>query len=284
MRIPEMIRPAMVFDSPVREEDDWLPRWFENHYLGVFHLLSSQEDLRSVRTLAITMLTEAWDFRIFREENPEADELDRAYLICWLQYLTSRTGLLTYDEIKQIQESEGESFPPLYLEDKPLLGFKEVAEKTRRWQREKEIIGFFHGSFDPPTLAHLDDIFFATQCCHHLLIGFDSDKLLRLRKGLDRPRYPLGLRRQILENFWMVDLTVVMRPNKVDGVLFKEDYQALNINRIFTVPEDPSLEDKKKRIESLGGELIIVPKYFGDFHSTDLMRTLEERRRWLYGE
>lgn len=283
MSIPELIRPAMVFDFVSREEKDWLPEWFKNHYLGVFHLLSSQEDLRSARSLAISMLTDAWDFRIFREDNPEADELDRAYLICWLQYLTSRTGLLTYDEIKQIQESEGESFPPLYLEDKPLLGFREVVEKTRRWQKEEEIIGLIHGSFDPPTLAHLDDIFFATQCCHRLLIGFDSDELLRLRKGLDRPRYPLGLRRQILEDSWMVDLTVVMRPNEIDCALYQEDYQALHIDRLFTVPEDPALEEKKRRIESLGGELIAMPKYFGDFHSTGLMRILEERKKWLYG-
>ena len=275
----EKLKHHLVFDFPgeTLKDETLLPGWFRQHYWQTFSLFLTVPDLRVTRMLITSMLREAWNQNEFLGENPEADEVDRMYMITWLQMLASYNGLLTYEEIEKIRDSEGKFQPINQLETPVLQNFDATAKQASAWSNDGLVVGLFQGSFDPPTLSHLRDATLATEFCHRLVIGYDNDDLLRARKGAERPRYKLQWRRNVFGSFWMVDSTIVLRPKTLTGLdnQYEKDYQDLRISRLFTVADDPAIDLKRIRIEKLGGELVILDEPFGKFHSSSLVERLK---------
>jgi len=183
--------------------------WFKQYGEGVANLVFSHPDVALSRLLLARMLSEAWDRDSFFSENemlePHPDELDRMRLITWLQQTASFTGLLNGEEIRYIQKNEGRvNTSQFALETKPQPTFDELSHLTQEWRDKGQKTGLFHGAFDPVTATHLACATEIYPQCERLIIGFDSDRVLRSRKGNDRPRFPLNDRRSNFGNFWMV--------------------------------------------------------------------------------
>ncbi len=170
--------------------------WFYRYGLGAVSPILTHPDVTVSRMLVASMLTEAWNCDRFFNENghmvPEPNEFDRMLQITSLQQIASLTGLLNGEEIRLIQANEGDiPLPYFRLPEPPLLTFDEARAATQEWKAQGETIGCFQGSFDPTTAIHLGCATEAYSACDKLLIGFDSDRLLRSRKGEDRPRFKL---------------------------------------------------------------------------------------------
>jgi glycerol-3-phosphate cytidylyltransferase-like family protein len=257
--------------------------WFYQYGLTAPGAIFSSPDIRFSRLLVANMLTEAWDRNRFFAENdhliPKPEETDRMLLIAWLQQIASFVGLLNGEEIREIQECEG-SIPSnkFILKEPDLLSFEQIAKQAGDWKSQKSTIGLFHGSFDPPTVAHLGCATEAYLQCDRLLIAFDNDDLLRKRKGNDRPRFPLIDRRKIFGSFWMVDATLILRAKEISDVeQFAQDYRELGIDYVFLASNQEDHQNRLEKIAKGGAE----PKYLkhrgNEFSST---RMLERAIQW----
>lgn len=273
-----------------RQKDTWFVKYGEGIPGGVF----VQEDLRFSRMIIASMLTEAWNEGKFYVHNaglkPEPDEVDRLYLINYLQSIASLTGLLNGEEIRLIQERKGVvPLEDFRLEEISLRSFDESVELTKKWKEKGLTIGLFHGAFDPPTAAHL---MFATESytqypeCDKRIIGFENDLSLRNTKGAERPRYQLNWRRQVFGSFWMVDETVVLNAKSYyDMEAYVRDYRALNVDYVFLSAHQKEIRRRLKQISRAGAE----PKYLYHlhdvpdqdvFHATKVLELLK-KRGWI---
>jgi len=122
------------------------------------------------------------------------------------------------------------------------------------FRQDKLVVGMTSGTFD---LLHDFHLRFLKQCrrqCDALIVGIDSDRLVRERKGPDRP---------ILTEF---QREMVMNAIKyVEGVYILDtlaDYtavaEALNVNRVF-VNQDFVGREVEVAVGKSGAEVVIIP-------------------------
>lgn len=262
-------------------------RWFLDCQKGLQSLISAQEDVRFSRFLAASMLIEAWNREEFFTENgrmnPEPSELDRMLLITYLQLLVSCTGLINGEEIKKIQESGGkiglDGFRP---KSAGLPSDEETGMQAIAWKEKGLKIGLLHGSFDPVTVVHLACATEAYQQCDRLLVAFDSNVLLKRRKGLDRPRFSLDWRRQIFASFWMVDGTFVLSANdESEEASYVRDYKHYRVDYVFLAKDQEDMTERKRKILLAGAE----PRYTilqraNELSATEILKEIERKRGW----
>jgi hypothetical protein len=212
-------------------------------------------------------------FRETRFDKPHPTEDDRQIYCDFIEFQTSITGLLNLKEIQAIRErgwwnEEIASNPTEFLFQKPvdLRSFEGVSARIEEWKKEGWYIALFSGSFDPPTLTHLQNATTAhlyssiTGVPLKFVAGFDSDELLKRRKGKERPRYYLDDRRQQFGRFWMIDETVVMRPEKPIIEEYVRDYKQLGIDYVVMSTNPDELATKLPAVIEAGLEIIPIPE------------------------
>lgn len=265
LRHPFFVYPT---EQPLYESE-----WFQGLRASIGSI-ASFADIRVTRGIAISMLAEAWDEREFHENNPKTTPLDRMQAIAFLQHLFSATGILSYNEIKSIQQG----FPPAHI-DKVLHSFDLAARLVQKVKSSGKKIGLFHGSFDPFTASHSTLNSIAQDYCDFLVVGFDSDDLIRQRKGelraalgQDAPRFTANQRRSFAAGLTTVDMTVEMRPNEIDQGLYEQDYRDLGVDVLFIGESNhPAYPRMKASMDKLGGEVIVVNPNWNGVHSTEVM-------------
>lgn len=252
--------------------------WLHTYGEPLLNEIILQKDLRNSRLLIAEMLTEALNEKAFLQKYNTRDRLlnmCRGIWITYLGYAAFLFGLLDKEEITQMLQNKGSvdigQFQP---QEKPLLPFEKLQEKTAEWKKQGFQINCFIGSFDPPTVLHLALMYEAGE---KLIVGIDNNQLIE-RKGDDRPRFPLELRRQILENFpWLVAGTFVLRPSSIsDSKGFSRDYKDLGVNNVFLMPDQENLSARLSQIKLAGAK----PKFFeqpiGNLTSTAVIKRINK--------
>jgi cytidyltransferase-like protein len=271
------------FTPPADAEISGQERWFLRYRQGLANTIFAQEDIRFSRFVAAHMLLEAWDRDKFFQENgdmdPKPTEVDRTLMIAYLRALVSCSGLINGEEMREIQEKEGRvSLENYYSGDPELENYEELVSRAKEWKLRGLKIGLFHGSFDPPTVMHLACAAEAYQQCDRLIIGFDSDELVRSRKGQDRPRLPVIERRAIFGSFWPVDGTFVLRASNTQDVeAYADDYQKLGVNFVFLASNQEDIEERLNKIRLGGAEPRYLSPQSGQFSATKIVQLIKER-------
>lgn len=268
----ELIRrpvPFCTFDAA----QDALPGWLSKFQVQSCLFLSSFLDIRQAREAAALMFQGVFSGAAFNWfPNPTAQEL--ASVTMFLATLTTSTGLLQPFEVDLLMQPHGETSMRLNL-DPLLLTFDEAKLKYKPLADQGRVIGCIQGGFDLATLAHLTLARWAYMYCDELLVLFDSDELLRLRKGnegVKAPKNSLPLRRSMLQPFWMISDTVPLRAVCLEDMERQhlKDWRELGITRVFTTNVDEFIEPKRERIESIGGELFVLPQPFISLHASNV--------------
>lgn len=283
-------RPLKTFKIP-DVESSWNNSWFQQNYQQILsQFLNSSDDLRLSKLLLVSMLGEAWDRDKFFAENRDLniDDFDRLQLITFLQGWSTTIGLLSYEEVTKIRDL-GEAgikdeamkyFSELFRKKYEVSSLEEVSKKTKLVKKNNGLVGVFLGSFDPPTWVHLFCANFYHQYCDFLIIGVDSNQLVRNRKGEGHPRYEFNNRSAVWSSFNNIVDSVIEFPNfySSDKGYIKEEitnfYQKLSTDIVFFNGTDPDRENRIKVIRdanALPFEFTPFAKNI-PFHSTDLMR------------
>lgn len=268
--------PRFFFPDPLANPNAsaWIKEWISGiGGIGLF------PDVRFSRIVALSMLKEAWNEKEFHQENPGASPFDRMQVIGFLQYLTSMTGLFSYEEFLAIKE--GEEVPEMISQ--PVLGFEEVAQIAQARKANGQTIGLFAGAFDPFTANHAVLNNYARSFCDFLITGFDSDELILNRKGKERkalgqtaPRFPISQRRGWASGLPTVDVTVELRPNVIDQEAYIKDYLALGVDVLFVgEPDHPAIPRMQEAMERVGGRVEILKNEWQGIHATQLMEFLK---------
>ena len=139
-----------------------------------------------------------------------------------------------------------------------------VVEAAARVRASGRCLGYASGVFD---LFHRGHLSFLRECksrCDVLIIGVDTDALVRSRKGIERPRDPISRRIEAVLNSGFADLA------------FPKECSADNfIGRIsparYFIAEDKDFSPRRMAILSrIGVELVLVPRTKG-ISTSDLL-------------
>ena len=121
---------------------------------------------------------------------------------------------------------------------------------------KKVLVG---GCFDLLHFGHIHFLKLAKQQGDYLIIALESDESVRRMKGDNRPIHTQAQRKKMLEALQFVDEVRNLPTMKTD-----EDYNNLVLEikpAVIAITEgDTILEKKQKQADSVGAELIIIPK------------------------
>lgn len=280
--MPVEKQPHRIITHPFETFQNPAAGWFLDYGVTSIDFMFSIPDIRRSRIVMASMLTEACNPDEFFTENghmnPSPNETDRNLQIAWLEEFATHTGLLHSDEIEKIRNLNGKIPLEHYIfTPKPTHTIETLSPITQIWKAQGDTIGLFHGSFDPPTITHLQCAMDASTRCDHLIIGFDSDVLLSARKGPERPRYPLETRMAMFSNFWMIDASVTMSATTLQDEPFIHDYQQIHVDYVFMTSGQEDITDRERKIV-LGGAhpiLLNVPDT-----PTSATTVMERAKKW----
>ena len=119
-------------------------------------------------------------------------------------------------------------------------------------------VGLVTGTFDLLHAGHLNLWQQAAARCEQLIIGLESDARVRARKGQTRPLLPQNYRKKrILQVF--PDAQVIILPDNFGEenvrLAFLREY---HVDALFVGADDPFLENKKKLMKQVSGDLVNV--------------------------
>lgn len=123
--------------------------------------------------------------------------------------------------------------------------------------QKKVLVG---GVFD---LIHYGHIKFLTEAKSQgdtLIVALESDINVKQKKGEGRPIHPQKVRAEMLSALSSVDYVLALPEMKNDQDYF-DLVKAIKPAVIAVTSNDPQLENKRKQIESIKGELAIVTDY-----------------------
>ena len=294
----EIRRPVENFSFPFEYRLD-PDCWFERNKIASLRaLLMSSDDLRFNRQIAVGMLSEAWDRQRFMrdEKSSGADDVDRLYLITWLQHWSTFLGFLSATDLRTIKylSENGQRrmvtshFSRLVREEYPVIPFDKVAEETRGLAESGKLVGMFHGSFDPPTFMHLSLANYYHQLCDTLVIGIDGDGLIRVSKARE-PRYPFEKRYSVWSSFPNVVDQLVEVPTDiyVKGRYRRERisgfYKELGVGIVFFDSTEPGRRSRIKEIRGAGAipydlNIYQIGQYFSSTQLMELKQASGARR------
>ena len=121
---------------------------------------------------------------------------------------------------------------------------------------KKVLVG---GCFD---LLHYGHIVFLNEAKKHgdsLVVALESDENVRRLKGEHRPIHTQKERKTMLEALSAVDEVIPLPPMTTDRE-YADLVTRLRPHVIVVTQGDPLTETKKKHAQSVGAELIIIPK------------------------
>lgn len=115
------------------------------------------------------------------------------------------------------------------------------------------------GCFDILHYGHIQFLSNAKRYAVRLVVMLESDQTVRRLKGANRPLHTQQQRKTMLEALRVVDEVVLLFPMETD-----EDYLRVIADihpRVIVATEgDPILSKKKIQAETVGAQLIIIPK------------------------
>lgn len=130
-------------------------------------------------------------------------------------------------------------------------------------EREGKTVGLITGCFDIFHPGHRELFDFAKRNVDILIVGIDTDDAVRKTKGKQRPINRQIDRAKQLEYYHAIDYILLLKNrNSFERDRSNKYYDSvvkiLNpTHLITTVESDVYTENKRKRIESIGGELLI---------------------------
>lgn len=135
------------------------------------------------------------------------------------------------------------------------------------------VIGLTSGCFD---LIHFGHVHYLQRCrklCEHLIVAIDSDEMVRMVKGNDRPIIPEGERLDLVNSLECVETAFIMR-NLVDMTRVAKDFK---VTKLFK-HQGYRLVGNVDRIFGLesGAELVIVPDVDGLTSTTAIIKKIRE--------
>lgn len=118
---------------------------------------------------------------------------------------------------------------------------------------EGNVVGLTSGCWDLIHEMHLQYLIRCRRLCDILIVGVDSDDLVRSMKGPKRPNINEYSRARMIDALKYVDFTYIMGEVKDFGIIV----EALGVNKIF---KNDVFKDKKVKVEGAKhAQLIIVP-------------------------
>jgi rfaE bifunctional protein nucleotidyltransferase chain/domain len=130
--------------------------------------------------------------------------------------------------------------------------------------------GFVNGCFDILHPGHLEMIQYCRKYCDYLIIGIDSDKMIKKAKGSNRPFNNEKDRKFFLENIKGVDKVFIFNSHK----LLKEKLKKLE-------PDIMIVGDEYKDKKVIGGEHAKELKFFekiDGYSTTKIIQDIIDRR------
>jgi hypothetical protein len=273
--------------------------WFEKTRREILKgVISGSDDLRFSRLLLVSMLSEAYDEKRFFDENKSlgVNYNDRLFLIAWLKYWSTFTGLLSAIDVRTIRALSERGlrrvvvghFTRLIKEEHTIESLEKISERTNDLNNSGKLVGIFHGTFDPPTWIHLACANYYHQYCDHLIIGIDADDLARKRKGEGHPRYGFTKRHTVWSSFeHIVDSViefpdVIMQGGGYDNQKVSEYYQKLGVGIVFFNGKEPGHEDRITEIKNGGATPFDISPFDEKvFSSTQLVKFKESGTPWF---
>ena len=121
---------------------------------------------------------------------------------------------------------------------------------------KKVLVG---GCFDLLHYGHI--VFLEKAKAHgdHLVIALESDENVRRMKGDTRPIHTQAQRKEMLEALSFVDEVIPLPPMNTDEQ-YKNFVEQLKPSVIAITKGDPIEEKKRKQAQSIGAQLIVIPK------------------------
>lgn len=115
------------------------------------------------------------------------------------------------------------------------------------------------GCFDLLHFGHIAFLKQAKAIGDHLVVALESDENVRRLKNEHRPIHTQRQRREMLEALSFVDEVIELLPMTTDKEYF--DFVKKLSPQIIAVTEgDPILEKKKQQADTIGAQLVIIPK------------------------
>ncbi|MBI3955237.1 adenylyltransferase/cytidyltransferase family protein [Candidatus Gottesmanbacteria bacterium] len=154
-----------------------------------------------------------------------------------------------------------------------IFRFSEIDKLLSKMKKECPLIVLVGGCFD---IVHIGHIKFLTavkrsQSC--LIVILENDAKVKKLKGTTRPSFTQLERAEVMASLSVVDFVILLPEMKSD-----RDYQELVVklspNFIGATEDDPLLKIKKSLADTIGDEIIIVPKV--EMHSTTKIAQLME--------
>lgn len=137
-----------------------------------------------------------------------------------------------------------------------ILSIKAAKTAVRRWKMARQVVVLSQGVFDLFHFAHREYLMLAASMGHRLLLGVDSDRLVRARKGSGRPIQPWKVRTRNVEAAGIVDVVYSKPPlftNRQLARLLKPN--------VLVISDDTGLSERDIRaICAWGIAVVMIPR------------------------
>lgn len=130
-------------------------------------------------------------------------------------------------------------------------------KNIEQWKQENLIIGYICGNFDDLSLNTIQMLKFANQHCDKLIVGLNTDYIIKMKHSINEPKNDYQYRLHMLETLEYADL-----------ILPIEEMSSINIiseikpNKVFIKSDSCNFENIKDIIKSYEGELILLDNMF----------------------
>lgn len=121
---------------------------------------------------------------------------------------------------------------------------------------KKVLVG---GCFDLLHFGHISFLKQAKAHGNHLVVALESDENVRRMKGDNRPIHGQEQRKEMLEALTFVDEVLALPPMSTDKA-YDDLVNNLKPQVIATTEGDPILDKKRQQAETIGAELVVIPK------------------------
>lgn len=272
---PEFRREPVYYHSRDIEETQKLlrlDRW-KQIILPLYQQLFYEPSLQFHRGLYASLL---WELYVHPEEARKEgySEIEIIASIIEIQEIATHYGLILGSEIQQMHHSE-KPFNDIDASTK-YASWDEIVGYAQNCSDKGEIIALTHGAFDPAHVGHGAALASVWAYADHVIVGFDTNTLLRQRKGHDRPRFPqLAWRMWEIANLPTVDKVFVIPINNTNDEEYFELYKKLNIKVLGTSQDNPYLERYQERMQQLGG-IVVAKERRVTISSTQTIQDLTE--------
>lgn len=125
-----------------------------------------------------------------------------------------------------------------------------VQDIVKKFKSKGKKVTFVHGVFDLLHVGHIQTLQLASKLGDVLIVGVDSDSLVRSIKGNDRPIISENDRRVMVSSLCFVDEVFIISPKAVEiknlDKFYDDLYRYLNIDTVASGPSEVSIEISRK--------------------------------------